>query len=164
MVVAGLAFFAFVALQLIVWRCWRGRGHYLALAGLAVVVLVGTTALWLAIGLGSAFHYLNAAGFFVALVLAYMVTYSALQGDSPTFAILREIGHAPEGCSVEWLRLVFNDDRLIVPRLDDLVVGGLVTRRPRRWVEWQYALTPPGARLARLSLAYRRLLRLEKGG
>ena len=165
MIAAGLAFAMLVGLQVLLWYLCPPRGHYLTLGGLALLVLSGLSVAFVAVPLGSPLDWANAALLYVALALAYMVTYSALQGDSPTLAILREIGHAPEaGCSVEWLRLVFNDDRLIVPRLNDLVVGGLVRRRPRRWVEWQYALTPLGARLARFYLAYRRLLRLEKGG
>lgn len=164
MVAAGLAFALLVGLQMLLWRLRPPRGHYLALGGLALVVLLGLSVAFVAVPLGSPLDWANAALLYVALALAYMVTYSALQGDSPTFAILREISHAPKGCSVEWLRLVFNDDRLIVPRLEDLVVAGLVRRRPRRWIEWQYSLTPAGARLARLYLGYRRLLRLEKGG
>ena len=161
MVAAGLAFALLVGLQVLLWRLRPPRGHYLTLAGVAVFVFIGMTGVFAALRLGSLFDYLNAVLLYVALALAYMVTYSALQGDSPTFAILREISHAPKGCSVEWLRLVFNDHRLIVPRLDDLVVGGLVTHR---WVEWRYTLTPQGTRLARWYLGYRRLLRLEKGG
>ena len=164
MIAAGLAFAMLVGLQVLLWYLCPPRGHYLTLGGLALLVLSGLSVAFIAVPLGSLLDWANAALLYVALALAYMVTYSAMQGDSPTFAILREINHAPKGCSVEWLRLVFSDDRLIVPRLNDLVVGGLVTRRPRRWVEWQYSLTPAGVRLARLYLGYRRLLRLEKGG
>ena len=163
-IIGGLSFLGLVAFQVVFWRIRKGRGHYLALAGLAAFVFVWMTGIFVALRLGSAFDYANAALLYVALALAYMVTYSALQADSPTFAILREIGHAPaQGCSREWLHLVFNNERLIVPRLDDLVAGGLAN-----W--WwpgagdHYVLTRRGTLLAQLYVTYRRLLRLEKGG
>ena len=163
MVVAGLAFLALVALQVVFWRIRKGRGHYLALAGVAAFVFIGMTGVFAALRVGSLFDYLNAVLLYGALALAYMVTYSALQADSPTFAILREIGHAPaQGCSREWLDLVFNNERLITPRVHDLVVGGLA--RMREPVGPTLVLTPRGAFLARIYVAYRRLLRLEKGG
>ena len=164
MVVAGLAFLALVALQVVFWRIRKGRGHYLALAGVAAFVFVWMTGIFVALRFGSVFDYANAALLYLALALAYMVTYSALQADSPTFAILREIGHAPaQGCSREWLHLVFNNERLIAPRLDDLMAGGLA----ELW--WpstgeRYVLTRRGTLLAHLYVTYRRLLRLEKGG
>ena len=164
MVVAGFAFLALVALQVVFWRIRGGRGHYLALVGVAAFVFIGMTGVFAALRVGSLFDYLNAVLLYGALALAYMVTYSALQADSPTFAILREIGHAPaQGCSLEWLHLVFNNERLIVPRLDDLVAGGLA--------DWwwpsageRYVLTRRGALLAQLYVTYRQLLWLEKGG
>ena len=163
MIAAGLAFAMLVGLQVLLWYLCPPRGHYLTLGGLALLVLSGLSVVFIAVPLGSLLDWANAALLYVALALAYMVTYSAMQGDSPTFAILREIGHAPaQGCSREWLDLVFNNERLITPRVHDLVVGGLA--RMREPVGPTLVLTPRGAFLARICVAYRRLLRLEKGG
>ena len=173
--VAGLAFAALLVLQGVVWRLRAVRGHYLALSGLAAFVLVWMTGVFAALRLGSPFDWANAALLYVALTLAYMVTYSAMQGDSPTFAILRAVGAAGErGCLLGDLYARFDDQRLIVARLDDLVNGGLAVCSA--WVTHDrttstfvlgaatYRLTSRGRVLTRLFLAYRRLLGMEKGG
>ena len=166
---ALLAFPLLLAAQIAVWRLRRGGGHYAPLLGLALGVLVvslagfaglagpGPLACWLPASPPEAWTFAMLYG---ALVLAYMVTYSAVQADSPTMAILLRVEAAGlRGCSPAELLAELDDRVLVVPRLEDLVASGLAARQGER-----YAVRPGGALLARTYIAYRRLLRMEKGG
>lgn len=164
------AFAILLALQLVIWRLRRGGGHYVALLVLALLVLVAAFA-----GIGA----LRATGvqvarllpatpladwnFFLlygALILAYMITYSAVQADSPTMAILLLIEAAGlRGLSRDELITRLGDDVLIVPRVRDLITSGLAALERGR-----YVIRGRGSRLARVYIAYRALLRMEKGG
>lgn len=104
--------------------------------------------------------YLNFVMLYAALALAYFVTYSAIQADSPTMTILLRLGEAGgSGLTRERLSAELTDDVLVTPRLDDLVVGSLVQRHGER-----YVISPRGRVLARTYVWYRRLLTMEKGG
>lgn len=166
---ALLAFVLLFAAQIVVWRLRRGGGHYAPLLGLALGVLAvalagfaalagaGPLARWLPGTLLDAWTFAMLYG---ALVLAYMVTYSAVQADSPTMAILLSVEEAGlRGRSHAELLAELDDSVLVVPRLDDLVSSGLAARQGER-----YAARPGGALLARTYIVYRRLLRMEKGG
>jgi hypothetical protein len=97
---------------------------------------------------------------YAAITVAYTITYSAVQADSPTMSILLAIEAAgPGGSMLERLMASLHDDVLVVPRLQDLVIGRLATVESGR-----YVITPTGARLARIYIFYRALLGMEKGG
>lgn len=108
----------------------------------------------------AALDYWNFATLYTALMLAYMITYSAVQADSPTMAILLRIARSGlQGLTFEEMVAELNDQVLVVPRLDDLVRGNLVRLHSDR-----YVIRPQGACLAKIYIFYRALLRMEKGG
>lgn len=164
------AFSLWLIVHLVVWRLRKPVGQYVALGGLCLAVLVfaltGLSALQPANRDLGAFLPSTALGVFnftmlyAALALAYLVTYSAVQADSPTMTILLRVGEAgPTGLSLDEILAQLNDDVLVVPRLEDLVVGKLVRRDGGR-----YVIGPRGALLARTYICYRALLGMEKGG
>lgn len=165
---AGLTFGLLVAAQFAVWRIVRPAGHYIALSLLSLVVLlVAAASLW---ALGAGAHvpvapatlaeWVSFAMLYTAATLAYMVTYSAVQGDSPSMAILLRIDAAgPRGLSREEMIGILNDAVVVIPRLQDLVVGNLAVERAGR-----YVITSQGSLLARIYIGYRALLKMEKGG
>lgn len=168
---AVLAFAILLVAQFLVWRVVRPAGHYLPLLGLYAVALVVTVAIcraladvplaaaWLVPGtIRDAVNFLTLS---TAVTLAYMVTYSAVQADSPSMMILLQIEQAgAQGLSRDAILQSLGDAVVVVPRLQDLVTGGLarVDRQQR------YVITPRGGTLARLYIAYRALLKMEKGG
>lgn len=98
--------------------------------------------------------------FHLAATLAYMITYSAVEVDSPSLAMVLAIRRAgaaglPEAQLLEQRR----DDRLVTPRVRDLVTDRMAVLDGER-----YVLTPKGALLARTFAVYRALLGAGKGG
>jgi len=169
--VAGVLVFSFVIVsQLIVWRVRRPLGHYTALSALSLAVLILSPGIFYSVQSmisGSvrflpitALDYWNFFVFYTALTLSYLVTYSAVQADSPTMTILLRIDQSGlDGHTLEEIMAELNDQVLVVPRLDDLVVGNLIELRGDR-----YAVTSRGALLAKIYIFYRALLKMERGG
>ena len=98
--------------------------------------------------------------FFVSLLLAYMITYTALEADSPSLVMVMTIGSAgPEGLDKKKFDRLMSDDTLIVPRIEDLVLDKMVYMDGDK-----YRLTPKGVLMARIFVFYRKLLGAPKGG
>jgi hypothetical protein len=169
LVATAIAFALLLGGQVLVWRVIRPAGHYQALAALYVVALGLTIAVFGLVASAPAAAWIVPAGLrqwagfvllYTAVTLAYMVTYSAVQADSPSMAVLLHIERAaPEGLRRDGLAAALDDRIVIVPRLEDLVTGELAAVTAGR-----YVITPRGAMLARLYVSYRRLLKMEKGG
>jgi hypothetical protein len=166
---ALLAFAFLIVAQLVVWRV-RRAGHYTALSVLSLLALMLSVATFQALQTvtagalrflpQSAWDYWNFMMLYVALTLAYMITYSAVQADSPSMSILLLIEQAgARGVTATELMSTLNDQVLVVPRLNDLLVGRLALAESGR-----YTVTPSGSFLARIYIAYRALLKMEKGG
>lgn len=102
-------------------------------------------------------HYFIAYWSFMA---AYIVTYSALEVDSPSLVIVRKIDEAGEkGFAADEFDSFANDDLLIRPRLRDLLRDNLAKVDGDR-----YVITPHGEKLVRIFIVFRRTLGLPKGG
>ena len=166
----GLGVFAVaVVIHLVVWRLLKPIHQYTTLLGLYLAILVATSLMMLA-GLvagdarawipATLLDYLTFATLYIALALAYTSTYSAVQADSPSMLLLLMINDSGErGVAGEDLYEQLGDDVLIVPRVDDLVTGGLAVRDGSR-----YVIEPRGALLASVHIGYRALLKMGKGG
>jgi hypothetical protein len=95
-----------------------------------------------------------------SLILAYVITYSAIEADSPSLLIVREIADAgPEGLSEEKLKAALTNDFLIAPRLRDLIVDKMVYVQRDK-----YCLTFKGFLIAKIFVLSRKLLNAPKGG
>lgn len=170
-VVAGLAVFGLlVVAHVVVWRLRRPAGQYVGLVALALGTLAASLVTFLAAGAigapgaaflpGTALDYATIVVLYGALFLAYVTTYSAVQADSPSITILLRIDEAGErGLATGELLAELDDRVLVLPRLDDLVRGGLA-----RHDNGRYVIGPCGALMARVHRGYRALLMMEKGG
>lgn len=167
---ALLAFSLLIVAHLAVWRIRRPAGQYVGLFSVCLVVLVASVGSFYAlqsvtIGLAplvpaTAFDYLNFMMLYTALALAYIVTYSAVQADSPTMTILLRIEQAePSGLTLEEMLDGLGNQVLVMPRLNDLATGKLVSLHRGR-----YVIGSRGALLAKTHSLYRVLLKMEKGG
>lgn len=97
---------------------------------------------------------------FTSLTLAYLITYSALEADSPSLVMVNLIAQAmPEGLSTLDLEKQLNDDLLIVPRIKDLLRDNLATLQGDKLV-----LTPQGRAFVQIFIFFRSWLKIGKGG
>jgi hypothetical protein len=167
---AILAFSVLIFAHLMVWRVRKPASEYTSLSALCLAVVVFSLAGFYAIQpmiSGSVrflpvtlFDYANFVMLYIALALSYLITYSAVQADSPTMTILLRIERAgPKGLSLEEMVAELNDHVLVAPRLEDLVTGNLVGLHGGR-----YVVDPRGAYLAKTYIFFRALLKMEKGG
>jgi len=98
--------------------------------------------------------------YFIALTLAYMITYSAVEVDSPSLIIIMKISEAGKlGLTKESLEGEMDDSVLIKPRLKDLLIDRMAEVH-----EGRYRLRKKGILMARLFTFYRNMMRAGKGG
>lgn len=96
----------------------------------------------------------------ISLILAYMITYSAIEVDSPSLVmILAVAGAGPEGLAKKDFNKLMDNDHLVIPRINDLIVDKMAYKEGDI-----YKLTPKGMLLANLFSFYRGLLNASKGG
>jgi len=98
--------------------------------------------------------------FFLAVTLAYMITYSALEADSPSLVMVQAVARAGKpGLPSDQFHRMMTDDVLVTPRVRDLLTDRMAYLDGNR-----YRLTPKGILFARIFIQYRRLLGAKKGG
>lgn len=98
--------------------------------------------------------------FSTSMVFAYVITYSAIEADSPSLVMIVAIATAgPAGLDKTEFERMMNDEILIKPRIRDIVVDGMA------YIDGgTYKLTPKGAFIARIFMFSRKLLKASKGG
>jgi hypothetical protein len=98
--------------------------------------------------------------FFTSFTLAYLITYSALEVDSPSLLIIKLIADAgPTGVEEETLKAKLSDDMLILPRINDLTLDKMA-----KWQGTRLQITPKGKWFVKMIMAYRSLLKASPGG
>ncbi len=166
----AVIFIAFLAIHLIIWRIGVPKNGVKALLSIFFGVLI--TALIIIItgsvlfgGLKGIYpegilEYLHLCLFCVALVLSYIVTYTAIEADSPSVAIILKIaGSGNAGLPKKDLDLMLTDEVLVKPRIADLLIDGMIS-----FNNGLYTVTVKGMLFTQPFILYRRLLGLEKGG
>ncbi len=154
--------------HVIVWRICLPKRQTKALVQIFLgTLLIGLFGLWRAnLHLSWSVNlnlpaYLHIALFVIAFTLAYILTYSAIEADSPSLVMIMSIARAgAKGLPTEQFEQLMTDERLIFPRIQDLVRDKLI------WVEdGKYKLTTKGVWLVRLFSFYRQVLKATpKGG
>jgi hypothetical protein len=98
--------------------------------------------------------------FCTAWTLAYMITYTALEVDSPSLVIVDRIaGAGSGGLAAPALEKLVSDEQLVVPRVHDLVRDGMLAQ-----CDGVFQLTSKGRRFIAPFETYRKLLGRERGG
>jgi len=98
--------------------------------------------------------------FFTSFTLAYIITYSALEVDSPSLLIVKFIADAgPAGLDQDVLSAKLSDELLILPRINDLILDKMAI-----WKGPKLQLTPKGKWFAKAMIAYRAILKAPPGG
>ena len=105
-------------------------------------------------------EYLLISFSYTALTLAYIVSYSAIEVDSPSLLMVLYISQsASRGLSKEKIEKIMTDDFLVKPRIDDLVKDKMLF-----FDKGLYKIASKGALLANIFIFYRKLLNAPKGG
>lgn len=104
--------------------------------------------------------YLHIICFVTAATFAYMITYSAVEVDSPSLVMALAINKAGDaGLPETDFRVMMSDTLLVEPRIRDMLRDGLAIKDGEF-----YRLTSKGRRMARLFVLHRRLLGAGMGG
>lgn len=154
-----ISFTAALVLQFLIWKIRLPKNHTRA------ILVIFFCCLMAGVSFGGPFSPYGRLRFvllFVSLTLAYVVTYSGTEVDSPSLVMVMRIAKAGRiGLAKDAFYEEMSNDVLVMPRLKDLLAGGLV----RRGDGDRYRLTGKGAFVARLFEFYRELLaRPRKGG
>ncbi|MEW6618875.1 MAG: hypothetical protein AB1422_05950 [bacterium] len=97
---------------------------------------------------------------YISLAFAYIVTYPAIEADSPSLVMIMSIAETePKGLDKGLFEQKMNDEILVIPRIKDLINSGLAYKDKTR-----YRLTPKGILISKIFIKYRRLLRRDKKG
>ena len=147
------------------WRVRPPKRHTRALVLIFLSVLVSGT-LGLSMLHGQFYwpyapiQYLHIALFVIVFSASYIITYSAVEVDSPSLLIIAALWRAgPLGMPASELEQWLSDDLLVKPRLKDMVRDHLATIENDR-----YFLSSKGRASIRIFIFFRRLLNMSKGG
>jgi hypothetical protein len=96
----------------------------------------------------------------LAFAAGYVMTYPAIEVESPTLVMIQAIARrGDEGLARATLFAQLNDEVLVAPRVRDLLSEGLAVER-----EGRLHLSTRGRRLVNLFFIWRRLLGASAGG
>lgn len=166
---AGLFFIAFF-IHLLYWRFHLPRNQTRTLIVIFLCILaIGLFVFRRFLGkidiLGisapaNIYEYLYLVFLFLCLTAAYIITYSAIEADSPSLAIVMRIAKTgSKGLKHETLLLNMTDDFLVKPRLEDLVESKMTCLD-----RGKYKITCRGALFINIFIFYRNLLKKNRGG
>ena len=165
LLVASCLFAAAFVLHLLVWRIRLPGRQSAALLAIFTGCLLGwLAAAWLLPGNPTAprdaAEAIHVALVHVALTLAYVVAYSAIEHRSPSMTLLLAVaGAAPRGLTRDQLRCLLVAALPVETRLDAMVREGMLLGGPDG-----YRLAPKGRVWEGVLGGWRRLLGLPRGG
>ncbi|HNQ35367.1 MAG TPA: hypothetical protein PKN80_04800 [bacterium] len=156
-------FLAALLAHILIWRLRRPARRIRVLCLLFPVFLAAGLA-WLPGRFGlpglAPSDYLEVILLDLSLAAAYLVTYPALEVESPSMLLVLMVGRAGRaGLDPADPERDLDDRRLVEPRLKDLERSRLVVCR-----DGCYRLTPAGRRFVGIFVGYRNLFRPEGGG
>jgi hypothetical protein len=166
-VVTGCGMFcAALAVHWLVWRIRVPSRPILVL--LAIAAIVGI--LWLVAAAKvpwfgrwaprTLWPCLHATLFHIACWFVYIINYTGIEQDSPSFSMVKFVAMAGDvGREAAEFKPLISDNVVVQSRLQSLLTAGLVSMRGGR-----YVLTPKGAAWNRLFGAWRHLLGIREGG
>lgn len=159
--ISGILLFASALLfHLVVWRLHYPKNPIRTLFLLfGIVILIGVIFLFLYASY-TAFQCLHIVFLFSSLFIYYLITYSAIEADSPSLVIVSRIAQAgKKGLPSECMKESLGNDLLVQPRLRDLVEARLVDL-----IGATYKINKKGKFFIRPFVVFRNFLGLGKGG
>jgi len=169
-IVSGALFCFAFAVHWVTWQAWRPKASGQVLVSLLVVSIIIAAGVLISLSLTStavggwlparAGEWLQAIVLALAISASYVMTYPAVECESPTLVIVDAIARrGPEGLELNDLYRDLSDDFLVMARVNDLCNESLAIETDGR-----FALTQRGRFLARVFMSWRTLLRLGRGG
>lgn len=148
----GVAFLLHAAL----WRIKKPANTIKALVAIFCLVL----AVGMVIRQHEFINYIYIAVLFFSLFLVYLLTYPAIEADSPSLAIMLQIARAKNnGITAAQIKELLKDNLLVEPRLKDLVDAKMVELNGS-----VYKINRKGILFIQPFIVYRKFLQLGKGG
>jgi hypothetical protein len=167
--IAALALTLFLAAFVLHWAVWRIRVPRRQSAALLAILLAALPAGLALVTFVPALQYLRPHGiwefvqvgtFHVAMTLAYVVAYSAIEGRSPSMTLLTYVADARgSGRTRADLAAVLRGDDPVALRLNALLDDRLIVEK-----KGEYVLTRKGWAWSRCFGTFRNFLNMEKGG
>jgi hypothetical protein len=159
-------FLTSMLLHVMVWRIFSPRSYFkalpavfLAIPAAAVIAAASTPLFSLYLGFMDGVDWLAAFFLHLSLAAAYIMTYPALQANSPSLVMILHIeASMPEGLTSGELGGLFDAQGLVGDRIEDLKTSGLIKVEGSRC-----AITPKGRALLAPFIILRRLLGLPAG-
>ncbi len=106
------------------------------------------------------YEYMQLAMIVASLAVAYTISYSAVEANSPSVTIMDiALKSGNNGVSEEELNNMMTDGRILTPRIEDLLNDGLACAEKDK-----YKLTDKGRAFIYPFILYRKLLGMSKGG
>ncbi|MDD5465381.1 MAG: hypothetical protein PHP73_03455 [Candidatus Omnitrophica bacterium] len=156
----SLLFTIALLLHLVVWRLHYPGNPIKTLILLFGAVLLSGIIFLVSYTFYTVPQYLHIVLLFFSLSICYLITYSAIEADSPSLVIVSRIARAgKEGLLFERIRESLGSDLLIEPRLKDLVESGLVDLSGST-----YRINEKGRLFVLPFVVFRNFLGLGKGG
>lgn len=156
-------------LHILIWRVKRPKNTAKALIILfnSILLFGIIVLLWLAYSYPDLsilprdfISYLYIIILFLSLFVSYILSYPAIEADSPSLVITTRIAQAGKaGLSYEKIRELLKDDLLVEPRLKDLISAGFVDLNNS-----VYKINTKGVFFIQPFIIYRNFLELGKGG
>jgi len=168
--ICGLGLFAVAfLLHILIWRLKRPANSVKTLITLFSSVLVSGIIGLLFLGRvypqslilpQDSFASIYIAVFFYVLFLVYLLSFPAIEADSPSLVIMMNIHRAGKaGLAASEIKAALKDDLMIGPRLKDLLGAGLIDADGSH-----YKINKKGVLFLLPFVAYRNFLGLGKGG
>ena len=162
-------FFVYFLIHLIIWKLKVPKRQTIALLKIFFLTLVLFVIFMIISSLSGQCNdyipknmsdYLHIFFLSLSLNLAYIITYTALEADSPSLVIILSIAEAGlNGISKKEFEQKMNNDILVNPRIKDLLLDKLVYLDSNI-----YKLTKKGILFISIFIIYRNLLNAPKGG
>jgi hypothetical protein len=162
---AVLFFVVAFAVHVVLWRAFSALPSNSTLVALLVAVILGECLIGV-LAVSSWTMHLGVDSVAVAGVLAlqlaacYVMTYPAMQANSPTLEMAHQLSAAgPGGLTRDELYRLMPERSLVLDRVDDLVTGHLAVEHEDR-----LCCTASGVALAQVFTAWKAILGEGKGG
>jgi hypothetical protein len=151
---------AFVSHWLL-WRIFLPRRQTKAILLIFTAVYAGFSAFALASpGLIELFPYLYLTIFYFAMTLSYMISYTAIEAESPSCLIVRAVKQAGEaGIEKERFQVLITNETFLLNRVQGLLHSGFIEERGGR-----YVVTAKGLQFLRSFDIPRRILGITRAG
>ncbi len=109
---------------------------------------------------GKLHEIIHLAFFLFSVLPAYIITYSAIEVDSPSLVIILKIAEMKkEGLPVNAIESILTDDILVKPRIADLLTDKMAYLNGDKLM-----LSPKGALMAKMFNFYRKIMNITQEG